>query len=160
MPAGAQPPGLHGALTRNTGYLLSRLGMYAQRHFSERMAALGLTPRKWGLLNVLDAEDGVSQQQLGRAVGMDPSTMVAAIDELEAAGLAQRHPHPSDRRAHAVYLTELGQTTLARGRREARDAGAELFAPLSADERAQLHDMLLRMAQAAHERSDAGGPPL
>ena len=160
MPPGAQPPGLHGALTRNTGYLLSRLGMYAQRHFSERMAALELTPRKWGVLNVLDAEDGVTQQQLGRAIGMDPSTMVGAIDELEAAGLAQRRAHPSDRRAHALYLTQAGRAALAQGRRVARNASAELFGPLSEDEQAQLHDMLLRMARAAHERSDDGGPPL
>jgi DNA-binding MarR family transcriptional regulator len=80
---------------------------------------------------------------------MDPRTMVATIDELESRGLVQRRPHPSDRRAHALYITQPGRDTLARGRRLAGKAQDQLLAPLSAEERAVLHDLLLRVAQAA-----------
>jgi DNA-binding MarR family transcriptional regulator len=142
-------PGLHAALVRNTGYLISRLGLYASRHFSERIESLGLTPRMWGALNVLDAERAISQQQLGRLIGMDPSTVVATIDELESRGMVERRRHPSDRRAHALHVTEEGRDTLQRGRSLARAAQNELLAPLSADERRELHGLLLRLAQAA-----------
>ncbi len=142
-------PGLHGALARNTGYLVSRVGLFASRRFGERLAALGLTTRMWGLLNVLDDEEAVSQQQLGRAIGMDPSSMVSTVDELETKGLVERRRHPTDRRAHALYLTDAGRETLGRGRALAREAQQELLAPLSADERQVLHDLLLRMATAA-----------
>jgi DNA-binding MarR family transcriptional regulator len=153
-PASAAP-GLHSALVRNTGYLVSRLGVFASRHFSERLEILKLTPRMWGALNVLDAEGPITQQQLGRSIGMDPSSMVSTIDELESQGLVQRQPHPSDRRAHAVHVTPSGRQTLQRGRALARDAQDELLAPLDADERHQLHGLLLRLAIGAGTLSSA-----
>ncbi|MEA2212533.1 MAG: hypothetical protein QOF83_2481 [Solirubrobacteraceae bacterium] len=140
-------PGLHAALVRHTGYLLSRLGWFASRRFSERLQSLDLTPRMWGALNVLAAGSPVSQQQLGRSIGMDPSSMVGTIDELESLGLVERRPNPSDRRAHALYLTQAGRERLATGRIEAKQAQEELLAPLSGPERAQLHELLLRVAQ-------------
>jgi DNA-binding MarR family transcriptional regulator len=150
-------PGLHSALVRNTGYLISRLGFYASKRFAERLAALGLTPRMWGAMNVLDHEGSVSQQQLGRAIGMDPSSMVSTIDELEAKGWVQRRPHPTDRRAHALHITDAGRETLTLGRRLAGGAQNELLAPLDEAERAQLHDMLLRLAVAAGAVDDPIG---
>jgi DNA-binding MarR family transcriptional regulator len=140
-------PGLHAALVRHTGYLISRLGVYAQRQFSDRLETLGLTPRMWGALNVMTHDGALSQQELGRKIGMDPSTMVSTIDELERQGLVERRPHPSDRRAHALHVTDQGRATLERGRRLAAGAQDELLAPLSAEERDVLHDLLLRVAQ-------------
>ena len=64
----------------------------------------------------------MTQQQLGRAIGMDPSSMVSTIDELEAKGWVERRRHPTDRRAYALHITDAGRETLtarppARGRR-------------------------------------------
>lgn len=159
-------PGLHAALVRHTGYLLSRLGWYAARRFSEQLQSLELTPRMWGALNVLEAESPVSQQQLGRSIGMDPSSMVGTIDELEGLGLVERRANPSDRRAHALHLTDAGRQTLNAGRLRAKRAQDELLAPLSAPERAQLHALLLKLAvgteaadPGAVRREPAGAPP-
>jgi DNA-binding MarR family transcriptional regulator len=140
---------LHEALVRHTGFLISRMGMVAQRAFADRMAKIGLTPRAWGALNVLDTEGAITQQALGRCIGMDPSTMVSTIDELEAQGLVERRRNPQDRRAHALHLTAKGRRTLAKGREVAGRAQEELLAPLNAEERQQLHQLLLRLAQGA-----------
>jgi DNA-binding MarR family transcriptional regulator len=144
-----EPPcqqAIHGALARHTGFLLSKLGMQARTHFAGRLETLGLNLRMWGALNVLDAEGELTQHQLGRSAGIDPSTMVATIDELEARGLVERRRHPSDRRAYAVHMTPRGRRTLAAGRELARSAQEELLAPLDAAEREQLHELLLRLA--------------
>jgi DNA-binding MarR family transcriptional regulator len=85
---------------------------------------------------------------------MDPSSMVATIDELEAHGLVERRRHPQDRRAHALHVTVKGKRTLAQGRTLARCAQDDLLAPLDREERAQLHALLLRLASAT---SDVGG---
>jgi DNA-binding MarR family transcriptional regulator len=90
----------------------------------------------------------MTQHALGQCVGIDPSSMVATIDELEAKGLVERRRHPNDRRAHALHLTTKGKQTLVRGRELARSAQEELLAPLDAEERQQLHEMLLRLAEA------------
>jgi DNA-binding MarR family transcriptional regulator len=145
----AETPALHEALTRNTGFLISRLGMVAQRAFAERIAEVGLTPRGWGALNVLDQEGAITQQSLGRCIGLDPSSMVAAIDELEEQGLVQRRRNPQDRRAHALHLTDKGRRVLSDGHRVARRAQDDLLAPLDPEQREQLHDLLLRLAQGA-----------
>jgi DNA-binding MarR family transcriptional regulator len=136
---------------RHTGFLISRMGMVAQKQFQERLEALGLTTRMWGALNVLDHEGPISQQALGSGIGMDPSSMVATIDELEARGLVERRRHPSDRRAHALHLTDQGRETLARGRMLAKSAQEDLLAPLNPAERKQLHELLLRIALATSE---------
>jgi DNA-binding MarR family transcriptional regulator len=163
MPDGPPPTGLHDALVRNTGFLISRMGMVAARSFAERIAEVGLTPRGWGALNVLDKEGAITQQSLGRCIGMDPSSMVATIDELEAAGFVERRRNPQDRRAHALHITDRGRQTLTEGRKVARRAQDELLAPLSSGERKQLHELLLRLAAGnqasavtAPERAAAG----
>jgi DNA-binding MarR family transcriptional regulator len=143
------PPGIHRALMNNTGFLLARMGHVAAKQFSERIAELGLTTRMWGALNVLDAEGATTQQFLGKCTGIDPSSMVATIDDLESRGLVERRPHPSDRRAHALHITEQGREVLARGRRLARGAQEHLLSPLDAAERKTLHDLLLRLAVAS-----------
>jgi DNA-binding MarR family transcriptional regulator len=153
------PPGLHAALMRHTGYLISRMGMVAQKRFAERIQSLGLTTRMWGALNVLEAEGAITQHALCRGVGMDPSSMVSTIDELEAEGLVERRPHPSDRRAHALHVTDRGRQTLARGRELAKGAQDELLAPLSAEERKQLHELLLRLAIATRDEGKPSAEP-
>jgi DNA-binding MarR family transcriptional regulator len=145
------PFGLHSALTRHTGFLINRIAVVARKQFAARLESLDLNLRMWGVLNVLDVEGAITQQSLGRSVGIDPSSMVATIDELESRGLVERRRHPSDRRAHALYLTEAGTDTLADGRALARQAQDELLAPLDAKERKQLHELLLRVAMAVGE---------
>jgi DNA-binding MarR family transcriptional regulator len=140
-----EPAAVHSALARHTGFLLSKLGGIAQRRFAERMDSLGLNPRMWGALNVLEAEGEITQHALGKCVGIDPSSMVATIDELEARGLVERRRHPSDRRAHALHITPRGRRTLAAGRELAKSAQDDLLAPLDPAERAQLHALLLRL---------------
>jgi DNA-binding MarR family transcriptional regulator len=151
------PHTLHSALSRNTGYLVSRVGVVAQRRFAQRMATLGLTTRMWGVLNVLEAEQPITQQALAKATETDPSSIVATIDQLERDDLVQRRPHPSDRRANALHMTPAGERTLRQARKLAREAQEELLGPLNDDERQQLHELLFKLAEDA-ERYDP--PPL
>jgi DNA-binding MarR family transcriptional regulator len=136
---------------KHTGFLLARMGHVAAKQFSGRMEELGLTTRMWGALNVLDAEGALTQQALGKCTGIDPSSMVSTVDDLEAAGLVERRRHPSDRRAHAIHITEQGRETLGRGRELARRAQDDLLAPLGAAERKQLHELLLRLVIATKQ---------
>ncbi len=142
------------ALKPYTGFLLSKMGATAQKQFAARLETLGLTTRMWGALNVLDGEGPVTQHALCKAVGIDPSSMVATIDELEKRGLVERRRHPVDRRAHALHVTDAGHETLARGRELARQAQDELLAPLDAEQRRQLHELLLALAVAGDPAAD------
>jgi DNA-binding MarR family transcriptional regulator len=151
------PPGFHQALSRHTGFLISRMGHVASKQFAEQLEELELTPRLWGALNVLDAEGAITQQALGACTGIDPSSMVGTIDELESRGLVERRRHPSDRRAHALHLTDAGREILTQGRQQAHRAQEQLLAPLSSEERKQLHELLLRLALATRDVGKSGG---
>jgi DNA-binding MarR family transcriptional regulator len=126
------------------GQLFFRLWRASHTRVAEALDSIGLTPASFGLLNVLGARKGAIQQELGSAMGIDPSTMVSLIDELEGAGLAKRRPHPTDRRAREVVITPKGRRTLERGRRMASEVEDEVLRGLTAAERHELLSLLRR----------------
>ena len=129
-----------------TGYLLARLGDASRRRFHRALEPEGLHPRDFGVMTMVASHPGLSQQQLHEKTAIDPSSMVAVIDELEAKGLAERRPHPDDRRARAIFLSDRGRETLERVRALVAGLQRELFAALSPEERGTLHALLLKLA--------------
>jgi DNA-binding MarR family transcriptional regulator len=102
---------------------------------------------------VLGAREGAIQQELGSAMGIDPSTMVSLIDQLEKAGLAKRRPHPSDRRARAVTITPKGRRLLERARGMAAEVDEEVLRGLTDSERRELLSLLRRALESAPPQS-------
>lgn len=131
------------------GQLFFRLWRASHTRIAEALGSIGLTSALFGLLNVIGAREGAIQQELGAAMGIDPSTMVALLDELESAGLARRRPCPRDRRAREVTITPKGRRALERGRKMAAQVEDEVLAGLTAAERRQLLTLLRRALDAA-----------
>ena len=131
------------------GQLFFRLWRASHTRIAEGLQSIGLTPALFGVLNVLGARKGAIQQEIGSAMGIDPSTMVSLIDELESAGLAKRRPHPKDRRAREVTITPKGRRLLDRGRRMAFAVEDEVLQGLAAGERRELLRLLRRALASA-----------
>jgi DNA-binding MarR family transcriptional regulator len=74
--------------------------------------------------------------------------MVGLLDDLERLGLAERRRTDADRRIQAIHLTAKGRSALARVLEIAEEENARTFGVLDASEREQLHDLLLRVAEA------------
>jgi DNA-binding MarR family transcriptional regulator len=123
---------------RAVGFLLSSLGHAVAAQFSARLAPLELEPRQFALLRRVAAHEGGSQQAMGERLGIPPSRMVALVDELEARKLLERRPSPSDRRAHALYLTVAGKRLLAKATELAASYEGELTQDLDPAARSQL----------------------
>src|SRR3954452_21385155 len=135
----AEPP-----VTEYAGQLFFRLWRVSHTSVATVLEALGLTPALFALLNVIGAREGAIQQELGSAMGIDPSTMVALVDQLEGAGLAKRRPSPTDRRAREVAITAKGHRVLERARNMVLEVEDAVLGGLSADERRQLTALLRR----------------
>jgi DNA-binding MarR family transcriptional regulator len=131
------------------GQLFFRLWRASHTRTAAALESVGLTPALFGLLNFLAPSEGVIQQQIGSAMGIDPSTMVSLIDELERAGLATRRPHPTDRRAREVTITAKGRRVLERARLMATEVEDEVLQGLSDGERRQLVELLRRALSSA-----------
>jgi DNA-binding MarR family transcriptional regulator len=135
------------------GQLLFRLWRVAHTNTAEALGSLGLTTALFALLNFLGKHDGAIQQEIGAAMGIDPSTMVSLIDQLEAAGLAERRARATDRRAREVVITPKGRRVLKRARELAKQVEDEVLGGLSRTERRQVLALLRRALEAAPPQS-------
>ena len=134
-------------LSQYTGFLLNWVANRSRLQFARRLEErCGLHPREFGVLSVLAETPGMTQQAICEGAGVDPSTMVATLDSLEARGLARRRPDPEDRRKRAVHLTAEGERVLREGQRTAAAAGREVFGSLTADEHEQLQALLRKLS--------------
>jgi DNA-binding MarR family transcriptional regulator len=127
-------------------FLLAQVGAHAAWKFGERLAELNVTPSIAGILRLLAATPGVTQQALADRLGSVPSRLVALADDLEARGLIERRENAEDRRRYALHLTEKGRSTLAAIGRIGREHQRVLLAALSADEQQMLASLLQRVA--------------
>jgi DNA-binding MarR family transcriptional regulator len=135
------------------GQLFFRLWRVSHTRTAEALESLGLTTALFALLNVLGTREGAIQQELGAAMGIDPSTMVSLIDQLETAGLAKRRPRPTDRRAREIAITPKGRQALEQGRRLAIQVEDDVLRGLSPSDRRRMMTLLRRAIDAAPPQS-------
>lgn len=131
------------------GQLFFRLWRAFHTQTAAALRTIALTPALFAILNYLQAHEGAIQQQIGSAMGIDPSTMVALVDELEGAGLAKRRPLPHDRRAREVLITAKGRRAVKRGRELAAEVEDDVLRGLSTTERRQLVALLRKAWEAS-----------
>jgi DNA-binding MarR family transcriptional regulator len=136
-------------VTEFAGQLFFRLWRACHTQTAAALKTIGLTPALFAVLSFLLARDAAIQQEIGAAIGIDPSTMVALIDELERAGLAQRRPHPKDRRAREVVITPNGRRAVERGRALAREVEDDVLQGLASAERRRLLTLLRKALSSA-----------
>jgi DNA-binding MarR family transcriptional regulator len=140
------PPGMNGDRAPVTlAFLLSQVGVYASKRFAEQIATVGLQPPLFRVLNLVDAEEGKSQQAIAAGVEIPPSRMVAFVDELEKRGLVERRPDPKDRRVRALFLTAEGRRCLARGRKIAMRHEEDLTKGMKQADRKRLTELLQKI---------------
>ena len=133
-----------GPLPDLLGYQLRLAQLAVFRDFERSAGGLGVSPGRFGLLALVEANPGVSQSRLAHAVGLDRSTMVAVLDQLEDRGLVERRAGP-DRRTNGLWLTRDGRRVVAQLKRRIGEHEARIAARLSAKERETLLALLRRL---------------
>ncbi|MFF3843360.1 MarR family winged helix-turn-helix transcriptional regulator [Streptomyces sp. NPDC001930] len=88
-------------------YLLDHTSHVLRTRMTAALDTIGLTPRMHCVL-VHALEEERTQAQLAEIGDMDKTTMVVTVDALEKAGLAERRPSSTDRRARIIAVTEAG----------------------------------------------------
>lgn len=143
----AQSAGCPECLKGNLNWLLAQAHYALARRLAVAFEPLGLTPRGHAVLAA--AGTGVrTQRQLAELVGVDKTTMVVTLDELEAAGLARRAASPGDRRARVVEVTKAGERRLAEANEVAERVQEDVLASLSEQEAAGLLNSLCELVQS------------
>jgi DNA-binding MarR family transcriptional regulator len=133
-----RPGGLPGLL----GY---RLRLAQQAVFRDFATSVGeVSPGRVGILFLVEANPGVTQSRLARAVHLDRSTMVGVIHTLEGRGLVERR-RGEDRRTNGLWLTRAGRALMERLKRRIELHERRVAARLSSAERAQLIALLEKL---------------
>jgi DNA-binding MarR family transcriptional regulator len=126
-------------------FLISRLGGRQSNAFAQLLRPLELRPKQFAVMNLVQLGDGPSQQEIGAAMELDPSGLIATLDELERAGWLERRRSTADRRRYELYLTDAGSEKLAEGRRAAGVRAEQLTSRLTPGERSTLLGLLEKL---------------
>ena len=146
--APARPPEVDiGALTCLIGYMLRRAQIAVFQDVFRAFSEVGIRPAHFSVLTVIAHNPGRTQSQVAAALGIKRTNFVALIDSLERRGLAERRPAPSDRRSHALHLTDAGRATVRRLNRMVERLEAGMIRRIGRDRRAVLLELLARLSE-------------
>jgi DNA-binding MarR family transcriptional regulator len=139
-------PGITQELRSSTAYLLKRLGFGVKDRWVAAYEPTGLMPQHQAVLSLLAEGTCTAQGQIAERLDYDASQVVDFLDDLEQRGLVTRRRDPADRRRHLVTVTPEGHEKLQELTTLTKSVEKDFLAPLDADERRTLHDLLLRLA--------------
>lgn len=137
MPAATEPAETTTApeeLANDLCWLLSRASHALGTELTAALERIDLSPRAFHVLVAAMREDH-TQIELARMIGLDKTTMVVTLDELETAGLAERRPSTEDRRARVVAVTKAGERKAREAEAILDDVKADVLEALPAGER-------------------------
>ena len=121
-------------MSGDLGWLLTQTAHGLAVEQTARMEGLGFAPRGYCVLQTaLDGE--YTQGEIGEMIGVDKTTMVVTLDQLEAAGLAERTPSKTDRRARVISVTGKGKKKVAEAERVTADLYEDVLADLDDGQR-------------------------
>ena len=115
--------------------------------------------KQYALLGDLrDRGGAVSQQALCGTLHLDPNNLVLMLNEVEAAGFAERRRDPKDRRRHIVELTPAGVRALERAEKGMQSVEDEVLSGLSAKDRVELGRLLSKaLSDESQAEADSAG---
>ncbi|QCB46121.1 MarR family transcriptional regulator [Hydrogenophaga sp. PAMC20947] len=138
----------------DTHYLESLLGYNARRAalavigvFLQRMEPYGLRPVDFSVLTLIAHNPGVTSRQICTALDILPPNLVGIVKSLQSRGWIVRRPHPTDRRAQGLHLTEAGRLLQSQAQVTATQLENDAASPLTARELDTLKLLLRKVYQ-------------
>jgi DNA-binding MarR family transcriptional regulator len=113
-----------------------------RKRFEQVARGSGLTRSQWQALAYLAQNEGINQSGLAELLDVEPITLSRILDRLEACGLIERHPDPSDRRVWILRLAPAARQKLIRARKLGEIARSEALTGLSEAESSRLLETL------------------
>jgi MarR family transcriptional regulator for hemolysin len=130
----------------NLAWLLYRAHWALATELTAALAPLGVSARAYHVLRAALSGER-TQGELAEIVGLDKTTMVVTVDELERDGLAERRPSPRDRRARIVAVTPAGERKVAEADEVKERVQADVLGELPVRDRKALIDALSKLVE-------------
>lgn len=134
-------------------WLLHRAAQRMHSATGEQAEKHGLQLRDYIVLSALELTPNLTQGELGKALGLDKTTLMSQLDRLELRGLVVRRSDPRDRRARIPQITETGNALRARVAADCADAES---AALSGYSQTQVNDFRRMLFEIIGDSEDRG----
>jgi DNA-binding MarR family transcriptional regulator len=132
-------------IEEQVGYLLRRAHQRASSIFQTTIGDPNITPTQYSSMVKLNEYTELSQNLLGRLVGMDKATMQGVVRRLKERRLVDSRPDPGDARRTLLSLTTDGQRLVNKLLINGPAVSRETLRPLSTQEQRQLIDLLSKI---------------
>ena len=133
-------------IEEQVGYLLRRAHQRASSIFQMNIGDPNITPTPYSSMVKLNEYTELSQNLLGRLVGMDKATMQGVVRRLKERGLIDSRPDPGDARRTLLSLTTDGQRTVNKLLLNGPAVSRETLKPLNGAEQRELLELLSKIA--------------
>ncbi len=132
----------------SAGFLANHLARLFAHRLQSRIARLGLAPAQFMTLLELWERDGRTQSDLTARLDVEQATMAATLKRMERDGLIARTPHPDDRRAQLIWLTDKARALEAPAKTAADAVNRDALAALTENQRAAAIGLMRKMIDA------------
>jgi DNA-binding MarR family transcriptional regulator len=146
-------------LAGNLGWLLTQAHFNLVGEVGAALEPLGVSNRGYHVLATARTGE-YTQKELAERIGLDKTTMVVTVDELEEKGLAERTPSSTDRRARWNSVTEAGERTVAQGQKIIDRLQNDVLESLPAKERQVFLEALGSLVKDRLAQPAPDAPPL
>ena len=134
-------PGIDSEIT----WLLHRAAQRMRTATGEQAEKHGIQLRDHIVLSALHKTTDLTQIELGKALGLDKTTLMSQLDRLESAGFIERHSDPGDRRARIPMITRTGEAVRSSVADASEHMEAAVLAPFTAEHVALFRRMLVEI---------------
>lgn len=134
-----------GPLNDYLGYKLRQAQTASFRHLDSAPGSADLSPGRFSLLTMIDANPGITQTRIAQAFGLDKSTLSPVIESLVRRRLISRRQSKTDRRAFGLSLTKSGRLRLHEKRAQIDAQERLMESAFTAEEHAQMLEFLDRI---------------
>jgi MarR family transcriptional regulator for hemolysin len=148
-----------GCFAGNLAWLLYRAHWALAAELAAALAPLGVSARGYHVLRAALSGER-TQSELAEIVGLDKTTMVVAIDELERQGFAERRPSPHDRRARIIAVTPAGERKVTEADEVKERIQADVLGELPLGQQTALLDALGQLVEGRLAEQVECTPPL
>jgi MarR family transcriptional regulator, transcriptional regulator for hemolysin len=146
-------------LAGNLGWLLTQAHFNLVSEVAAGLEPLGVSNRGYHVLATAQTGE-YTQKELAERIGLDKTTMVVTVDELEEEGLAERRPSSTDRRARVIIVTKAGDRIVAQGQKVIDRIQGDVLESLPARERQIFLESLGSLVKDRLAHPAADSPPL
>ena len=132
----------------SAGFVANRMARLYSQALAREIKYLDIAPGQFMTLLALWERDGMTQSELTTRLNVEQATMANTLSRMVRDGLVERRPHPRDRRASLIFMTERARALEVPAKEAALRVNARAAAGMSPEEEATFIELMTRATAA------------